>query len=346
MNLVRLTIFSTLSLLILNGCKGKPESEKKAVVAAPADEAISVVLDTLKSSAFEEWVSYPAELRGSQDAVLTAGGGGRVLVIAEVGRRVNQGDALCDIEAERYGTTLAQAQAALDFYQGELERADANVKAGSVGKAALDQAKLQFEGAKVSVLQAKRAYEDSRCQAPFSGVIVSRNVEQFETVTAGSPTLRIARTDKLEALISLPESDLSSYKSGSLVRFSVPGVTQEEFAGRLKTVDMAVDSKTRTALARLEIVNQKSLLGPGMAGKALMLRKKYDKAIIIPTTSILRDETGPYAMIAVDGRAQTKRLTLGPSAGDSTVVLDGLQVGDVLVAQGGFRLTDGVKVKF
>lgn len=329
-------------VVLFISCKGKEEAASQA----PADAKVSVVVDTIKAIPYEEWVSYPAELRGSQDVQLTAGGGGRVVSVADVGTWVKEGDALCDIENSRYAAMLEQAKASMELTQGELSRAEANVKAGSVGKASLDKAKLDFEGARVGVLQAQRAYEDSRCQAPFSGVVVSRNTEKFATLPPGAPTVRIARTDRLEALISLPEVDLSAYAKGAQVRFIMPGNGDVEYSGFLKNVDLAVDTQTRTALARLDIINRKNKLGPGMAGKALLLRKAYQAAIVIPTTAILRNEKGPFAMVVESGVARKHELELGPSTGDSVVVKKGLNAGDLLITVGSFRASEGTKVKY
>jgi len=337
-----IVILASIASLAVLGCKGK---DAKNAGSAP-DAVLSVVVDTMKERSFQDWVSFPADLRGSDDAVLTSSTGGRVTWVAEVGTHVKAGDSLCNIEAERYAAVVAQTLAALDLNKNELDRTENNVKAGSLGKAALDKAMLDYDGAKVNVLQAKRVYEDSRCQAPFEGVVVARSLEKFQTVPPSSATVRVARTDRLEAQISLPESDLGAYTKGAKARFSVPGLTKEEFEGSLKTVDLAVDTRTRTGIARLEVVNRHNQLGPGMAGKVLLLRKQYANAIVLATTAILRDEDGAFVMVTDGSTAQKHPIVLGPARSDSVVVLSGIKVGDKVIVQGGFRVTDGTKVKF
>ena len=343
MNKMSTLLFISAGALALFACKGKSEAADGADSTAGA-KSLSVVTSTVKASRFEDWVSYPADLRGVEDVTLSAGGGGRVLSVAEVGTRVALGQPLCDIESERYGAMLAQANAALELAQGELSRAEANVKAGSVGKAMLDNAKLSFEGARVNVFQAKRALEDSRCEAPFNGVVVSRSIEKHQTVNAGMPTLRLSRTDRFDAMVSLSEADLSAYGKGTPVRFSMPSLSGREFDGKLKAVDLVVDSKTRTAQARLEVTNQDRLLAPGMAGKALLLRKIYENVVVVPATALLRNEKGVQAIVSENGVARQRELKLGPALGDSVVVLSGLKSGDELVVQGAFRATDGSKL--
>lgn len=340
----RKTIVLSVGTLLLLSCKGK-EDGASAEKTDESTKSLSVVVAPVKASSFEDWVSYPAELRGAEDVVLTAGGGGRVLTVAEVGTYAKVGQPLCDIESDRYSAMLSQSKAAVDLAQGEFDRAEANVKAGSLGKAALDNARLQLEGARVNLLQAQRAYQDSRCEAPFNGMVVSRSIDKFQTVGPGVATLRLARTDKFEALVSLTESDVSLYAKGAPVRFTVPSRPGFEFDGRLKSVDLMVDSKTRTALARLEVINKDRQLAPGMAGKALLLRKVYEKVVVVPGTALLRHEKGVYAMVDDNGTAREREIRLGPALGDSVVVLEGLADGEKLVVQGAFRATDGSKLQ-
>ena len=78
----------------------------------------------------------------------------------------------------------------------------------------------------------------------------------------------------------------------------------------------------------------------------MLLRKHYDKALVLATTAVLHDEQGTFAMVAEKGLAERRALTLGPANSDSLVVLSGLKVGDNVIVQGGFRVTNGTKVKF
>jgi len=340
-----ISLLFTAGVLAFSSCKGGEKGDASAANGENGGKSLSVVTAELKTSSFEDWTSYPAELRGVEDVVLTAGGGGRVLSVAEVGTRVAVGQPLCDIESERYAAMMAQAQAALDLADGEFARTEANVKAGSVGKASLDNAKLQLEGARVNVLQAKRYYQDSRCEAPFSGIVVSRSLDRFQTVAPGAPTVRVARTDRFEALVSLSEADIAAYAKGTPVRFTLPSLPGQEFDGKLKSVDLVVDAKTRTALARLEVANRDRLLAPGMAGKAQLLRKVYDNVVVVPSTALLRNDTGVFAVVSEKGVARQRPVKLGPALGDSVVVLEGVSNGELLVVQGAFRATDGSKLE-
>lgn len=319
--------------------KGKTPSSDSA--------SVKVVTAEVKEVPFEDWGSYSADLRGAEDAGLTAPfQGGRVNSVRAVGSKVNAGDALCDIDGERYEAALKAAEAQVEVAKGELERARINVEKGSLGRSALDGANLAFQNARMLLASARRAYEDSRCQAPFDGVLVSCSVEKYQTVTPGMPTVRVSRMDRFEAVVSIPETEAFSFTEGMKTEFRLVQDSTRVYQGRLKSIDRAVDSRSRTAMARIEIVSRDGKLRPGMVGRARILRRAYAKAVVIPHTALLHLQNGVAVMVAEQGVARQRRITAGASTPDGVLVTSGLKAGDRLIVSGAFQLSDGSRISF
>lgn len=333
------------AILALSGCKKK---EGEAAAAKPAaSEPIRVVVAVAQARPFEDWGAYSADLRGGEDATLTAPmQGGRVNQVSEVGKAVKAGEALCDIESAKYAAQLAAARSAVEVAKGELDRQKVNVEKGYVGKAVLDQAELGYQQARVNMLQAQRTYEDSRCQAPFAGVLVSRLVERYQTVAPGTPTVRVAATNRLEAVVSIPEAEARDFHEGQEAQFSLVQDTGRVFAGKLKSVDRAVEERNRTVTARIEIPNPGNVLRPGMVGRARILRRKLAAAVVVPSTAVLRLQDGTKAMLARQGKALEVPVKMGPSAGDSVVIDNGLSAGDTLITTGAFQVATGSPITY
>jgi membrane fusion protein (multidrug efflux system) len=337
--------------ILIAACGGKKEKESvedAKKVSADTTAAISVVTTVVTTGAFEDWGTYSADLRGTDDAVLAAPapGGGRVNKISAVGTTVAKGQALCDIETELYQAQLKQAQAAFDLAQGEIERAKNNVAQGFVGKAVQDKAELDFQGARVALFQAKRAYEGSRCEAPFAGVLVSRSVEQFQSVGPGAPTVRVAGLSRLEALVSIPESEADGYREGQRAEFTLLQSGSKPILGTISSLDRAVQSNNRIVSARVQLGNPGGTLRPGMIGKVRVLRRKYDKALVVASQAVLRLQDGTAVMRVENGRAHQVPVVLGPSLGDSVVILSGISAGDRIITVGSFQVSEGTRVKF
>lgn len=334
--------------LLISACGGKKEEGDDKKVSADTTAAIPVVTSVVKPGAFEDWGTYPADLRGTDDAVLTAPapGGGRVNSIAEVGTKVAKGQALCDIESDLYNAQLKQAQAAVDLAKGEVDRAQTNVEQGYVGKAVQDKANLDYEGARVALFQARRAYENSRCQAPFAGVLVSRSVEQFQTVAPGTPTVRVAALSQLEALVSIPESESQGYREGQKAEFHLLQADGTPILGTIRSLDRAVQSNNRVVSARVKVGNPGGKLSPGMIGKVRILRHRYEKALVVASQAVLRLQTGTAVMVVRGDRAHQVPVVLGPALGDSVVLLEGVSAGDRIITVGAFQVSEGTKVKY
>lgn len=346
---VTIPLSALVALALLAGCGKKGEGHDKAEAGGTPDSTatVRVVAAPVTSVPFEDWGNYSADLRGSDDATLAAPmQGGRVASVVEVGKQVKAGQALCDIESARYFAMLQAAKSAVEVAKGESDRQKVNVEKGFVGKAVLDQAELQYQQARVSMLQAQRAFEDSRCQSPFTGVLVSRMIERFQTVAPGAPTVRVAATTRLEAVVSIPESEARDFREGQTAVFNQIQDTAHGFSGKLKSIDRAVEARNRTVMARIDIPNSGNVLRPGMVGKTKILRRKYDKAIVVPSNAVLRLQEGTMVVIVKDGKAMQVPVKLGPAAGENVVVESGLNEGDVLVTVGAFQVSTGTKVTY
>jgi membrane fusion protein (multidrug efflux system) len=338
---------SVIAVLALTGCKKKEGGAAEAGKPNASGEAVHVVVSVAQSHPFDDWGTYSADLRGGEDATLTAPvQGGRVNQISEVGKAVAAGQALCDIESSKYAAMLAAARSQVEVAKGEQERQKVNVEKGFVGKAVLDQAELAFQQARVGMLQAQRTYEDSRCQAPFAGVLVSRLVERFQSVAPGTPTVRVAATNRLEAVVSIPESEARDFHDGQSAEFTLVQDTGRVFSGKLKSVDRAVEERNRTVMARIEVPNSGNTLRPGMVGRARILRRKLPNAVVIPSTAVLRMQEGTMVMLARQGKALEVPVKLGPMSGDSVVIESGVAAGDTLITTGGFQVATGSRITY
>jgi membrane fusion protein, multidrug efflux system len=329
------------------GC-GAPKKSVEIVKKNSADSSVvHVVVAEVKEASFEDWGSYSADLRGVEDANLTAPfQGGRVNFIKPIGSHVAKGESLCDIDGEKYEAALEAAKAQVEVAKGELERAKINVEKGSIGRSALDIANLAYQNARMAVATAQRAYEDSHCEAPFDGVLVSRSIEKFQTVSPGVSTVRLSKIDRIEAVISISETEAFNYSDGMKTEFKLLQNPDRVYIGKLKSIDMAVDQKSRTATARIELSNTDGSLKPGMVGRARILRKTYTKAVVVPTTALLRLQNGTSAMVVENGIAVQRNVDVAIITDNIALIRSGLKPGDILIISGAFQVSNGTRVQF
>ena len=176
--------------------------------------------------------------------------------------------------------------------------------------------------------------------------LASRMIEDFQTVPPGAPTVRVASIDRLEAVVSIPESEARDFREGQIAEFSLPQEDGKPVIGKLKSIDRAVEARNRTVTARIEIANAGNALRPGMVGRARILRRKYDRAVVIPSQAVLRLQEGTKVMLARAGKAVEAAVRLGPAAGDNVIVESGIAAGDTLITTGAFQVSNGTKISY
>jgi RND family efflux transporter MFP subunit len=163
---------------------------------------------------------------------------------------------------------------------------------------------------------------------------------------AANLAVRVSRIDRLQAIIAIPETEAFSYQEGMKTEFSLLQHPERVYEGRLSSRDQAVDAKSRTVTARITVTNRDKMLRPGMVGRASILRRSYDKAIVIPSTAILHMENGISVMVAENGIARQHAVKAGATAGDSVMITEGLSPGDRLIVTGAFQVSDGTRVHY
>ena len=203
---------------------------------------------------------------------------------------------MCDIDADRYHALLLQAQSAVDLAQGELDRTKANIDKGYVGKAMLDKAQLDFQNARVALLQAQ-----SRCGQPLRSALWWPSCQPFRGTFserhAGNPHRAHCRTSpSLEAVVTIPESEAFDYHEGQKAEFELLQGDGGIVSGRIRELDRAVEAHNRTLMARIQLSNTGKHLSPGMIGRVRILRKSYDKAMVLASQAVLRLHDGTAMM--------------------------------------------------
>jgi Cu(I)/Ag(I) efflux system membrane fusion protein len=250
------------------------------------------------------------------------------------------------------GETVKQGQAVASVYSPDLQNAQQElleaIKLQASQPALLAAAREKLRQWKLTDGQIG-AIEKSGKVAPvidivanFSGIVIAKKVEQGDYVAAGSPLFDLTDLSSVWALFNAYESDLPYLKIGDKVRFQLQALSGKTYSGKITFIDPALDKVTRTAKVRVETTNQGLYLKPEMYAEALIHTslKQQANAIVIPQSSVLW--TGKRSIVYVklpDSETpafKLREIELGPSLGDSLVVLSGITEGEEIVTNGVF----------
>ena len=312
-------------------------------------------------------VEYSVNAVGSLDAfervAVTARVAGAIeRVMFTEGQLVKKGQALAEIEPERFRLAVAAAEATVNKARaalGEAEAGYARRQAASAKNPGLIRGeevetwrtKVQSTAAEVqqaqaALAQAKLNQRDAFVRAPVSGIIQTRTVETGQYVPVGTVLATLVRRDPLLLRFQVPEQESSPLRPGLIARFSV-GEDQTQHQARITHVSAAASQTSRMVDVTAHVVDAGDpQLRPGAFARVTIPIGSSRQSPVIPQTAIRPSEKGFLAFTVDNGVAQQRVLTLGMRTADGQVeVREGLQPGETLVVRGAEALRDGAKVR-
>jgi len=178
--------------------------------------------------------------------------------------------------------------------------------------------------------------------ATTNGIVISKNVNQGDYVNTGTILFDVANLSQVWAVFDAFESDLPFLKIGDRVEYTLQSLPGKTFSGRISFINPILDPSTRTAKVRVETSNPGMELKPEMYANALIKAslKQYNNELVIPKTAILW--TGKRSIVYVKQQDtetpafMLREVELGPSLGDSYVILSGLSDGEEIVTNGAY----------
>ena len=288
-----------------------------------------------------------------------AGEGGRVTrVLVEPGQWVGAGQVLATIDrsvqaqtAESLSAQIRVAQADATLAQANLDRAKALVANGFVSRADIESktAARDAAAARVGVARAQLGQQRATTgrldiRAPAAGLVLTRQVEPGQIVSAGSGVLfRLAQGGEMEMKAVLAESDLAGLRQG--VRATVTPVgTETAFEGRVWQVSPVIDPQTRQGVARIALKYSPELRPGGFATAQIV--SGASAVPLLPQSAVQSDRTGNYVyVIEAQDRATKRAVKVGEVTDSGVSIVEGLNGTERVVVAAGAFLSPGQKVK-
>ncbi len=184
---------------------------------------------------------------------------------------------------------------------------------------------------------------DQKIIAPFKGILGKREIAQGVLGTE-SFILTLDDTSSIVLNIKVPEIYLNILKPGLPAEVKSDSF-EKKFYGTIDSVSSRVDPSTRSVLANIIVKNKKLELIPGML---LDIKIIYDKKeqLGIPENSLLvQGSTAFVYKVLEDNTVEKVEVKIGKRNFGKVSIIDGLYLGDKIVAEGISKVRDKIKIK-
>jgi membrane fusion protein, multidrug efflux system len=318
------------------GAAGSSVSPPTAVIAAEARrQPIAETLALVGTLAANEFI----EVKSETDGMIAE-------ILFEEGRPVKKGDLLIRLDDSKLSASLAEAEANLKLTTATYERAQELGRSKLIPQQEFDQAASAFQASKATVELRRRQLQETRIDAPFSGVAGSRSISPGQVISKNTVLTWLVDLSVVKAEFNVPERFLNEVKAGQAVELSVAAYPQERFAGEVYFLAPQVDPNTRTLLIKARIPNPKHRLKPGMFANLDLTLTLRPEATVIPESALLSQGSRTSVfVIDSNSNAQIRPVKVGLRIPDHIEILSGLQPGEKVVAEGLQKVRPGGAVK-
>ncbi len=289
-------------------------------------------------------------------------------VLFREGQIVKNNELLAEIDPRPFQVQLTQAEGQLARDQAQLKNARLDLQRfqtlssqDSIARQQLDTQEAlvhQVEGAvKVDQGQidaAKLQLVYCHITSPLGGRVGLRQVDPGNIVHATDTNglVVITQLQPISVIFPIPEDSLpqvlARLKDGARLPVEAYDreLKQKLATGYLLTVDNQVDTTTGTVRFKAIFPNKGNELFPNQFVNARLLVEMKHDAVIVPASAIQRGPQGIFVyVVKPDKTVAVRPVALGVTEGGDTSVASGLEVGDIVVADGAERLRDGSLVE-
>ena len=366
---IKSSLFVTLSTILmvaLSSCGGKTQQQQMP----------SANFETMTVSTKDVTMTtkYSATIRGRQDIEVYPQVSGTLQRLCVVeGQKVGKGQTLFIIDQVPYQAALNTALASQQAANASLATAqltyDSKKKLFDDGiisdvelqtaQNALLSAKAQVAQSNAQVVNARNSLSYTVVKSPANGVVGTLPYRQGALVSSAmaQPLTTVSDNNQMYVYFSISEAQLLAMtrESGSAeaaigampdVKLLLVDGSEYPYKGKVESVSGVVDRSTGTVQVRAVFENPEKLLHSGSTGSVVIPTVYKDKIVIPATATVQIQDKFKVYLVDKDNIAHEKLVTTEPTSnGKEYVIKEGLQVGDIIVAEGAGMLRDGQDIK-
>jgi multidrug efflux system membrane fusion protein len=334
---------------------GKPQTRSAARASVPVTVAVATRRDlpVYLTGLGTVQASYTVAIRSQVDGKLQE-------VDFVEGQHVKKGDVLAKIdprlfqaaldgaEAKRAEDTAMLIAAGKDLARAKMlaERNAGTQQNADQQEARVDQLKASIAADDAAIATAQTQLDYTTITAPNDGRIGMRQVDPGNLVRASDsdPITTLVTLRPSAVLFTLPARELDDVRSAmSRGHVDVTAFDQDNQhalgTGTLLLVDNLVNQASATIRLKAMFANEDERLWPGDFVNARVLIETRRNALVVPSSAVQRGPQGLFAWVVTErNTADVRRIEVGPTTGNLTIVSSGLADGERVVTDGQYKL--------
>jgi len=317
-----------------------------------------VQISTVSRTEVAPTVAVPGTIYSRNEVQITAGVAGQLIMVAEPGTVVQQGEAVARIDKRslrlqraEQEALLARAEINIRQLESQLRRQRELASSSLVSEFELEQTEANRDLAvsdaditKVRIRQIDDQLRRADVTAPFTGVVISRSRRAGEEVARGEVLGQMTDVQNLEVRAFVPLKHLPRTAAGQSIDVFATDVT---YTGTIRALVPTGDVRSQTFEARIDLpmsATRDWTVGQ-LVSVAIPIRPRQ-LALAVPRDALVLRQNGAFVFrINEQNKAEQVRVDVGDSDGDLVAVNGDLAEGDRVAIRGAENLSEGSEVR-
>jgi len=183
--------------------------------------------------------------------------------------------------------------------------------------------------------------EESSIQvvAPVSGLVIGIHKKLGDSVDTLTSLMTIADLSQVWSTLDLYEQDAGLVEVGQRIDVISVAYPDRRFPAKVIFVSPRVDQHTRTIKIRAQVENPDYALKLGMFITGVLYIPVDKKALVVPRSAIQKIENESVVFVRLESdEFELRKVQVGQQTREYAQILEGLQAGEQVVAEGSFHL--------
>ena len=182
-------------------------------------------------------------------------------------------------------------------------------------------------------------------RAPFNGVVGYTGLTEDIFVSDSTFIITLDDNSIIYSDIKIPENYSSVIEKGLPIEAKVSSYKNKIFNGEVDFISSRINAETRSLLTRIKIGNTNLEL---ISGSLLEVSVKFNlrNSLSVPDTSVMMEGKKAYVYkVSKDNIANKTEIKIGLRQEGNIEILSGLNIGDIIVAEGLKKVFPKSKIK-
>jgi RND family efflux transporter MFP subunit len=330
---------------LLAGC-----GSSKPTVKGASEEIFPVQVINVQPGNLIRTISAVGTVRYRRETPLGFTTSGKVASVRfEEGDYVKRGALLAALDTTSVGADLSVAKAERDRAQSEFARLASLYKDGWVTKARYETAEASLKAATARLSQAGFASGTAQLYAPSSGIVLIRNAQPGQIISAGTPALTLGEADDgFIFRVPIIDKDATKLRVGMNAEIIIDSLGATPITATITEIDGRANEATGAFTVQFRLAGQPRLRSGQIGTANIRMPAADDGALQIPSSALFGVRTGEGLVYVVDAKTQrveTRNVAIERLTDNAVIVSGGLKPGDVIVISGTEKLHTGSRVR-